>query len=78
MGVTVYVADGCSFCVHAKQLLDKKSIHYAVVNISKRPEKAQEMFLTTGKRTVPQIFIDDEHIGVIEIFNLFLKNNLNN
>ena len=64
MGITVYVADGCSHCVHAKQLLDTKNVYYTAINISKKPEKAQEMFLATGKRTVPQVFIDDIHIGV--------------
>lgn len=62
--VEVYTTDYCPYCVRAKQLLDVKGVDYTEVDVSgdddariKLVEKAQ------GRRTVPQIFINDQPIG---------------
>ncbi|HPQ50501.1 MAG: glutaredoxin 3 [Alphaproteobacteria bacterium] len=62
--VEVYTADYCPYCVRAKQLLDVKDVDYFVIDVTTDDaarvalvEKAQ------GRRTVPQIFINDKPIG---------------
>jgi glutaredoxin 3 len=62
--VTVYSTTVCPYCVRAKMLLDKKGATYEEINLSKNPELRDEMLEKTGgKRTVPQIFIGDKHVG---------------
>jgi glutaredoxin 3 len=62
--VTVYSKSSCPYCVHAKNLLDQKGVHYENIDVGQNPEKAFEMIRkSAGKRTVPQIFIEEEHIG---------------
>jgi glutaredoxin 3 len=47
----------------AKRLLDKKGVGYTEINVDAQPGLREEMMLKTKRRTVPQIFIDDRHIG---------------
>lgn len=47
----------------AKRLLDKKNSHYREINVDAKPELRQEMMLKTKRRTVPQIYIGDYHVG---------------
>lgn len=62
--VEIYTKFGCPFCARAKALLDAKGVDYAENEISTDPDKRQEMLQrASGKTTVPQIFIDGEHIG---------------
>jgi glutaredoxin 3 len=62
--VTVYSTTVCPYCVRAKMLLDKKGATYQEINLTKNPEKREEMLQKTGgKRSVPQIFIGDKHVG---------------
>lgn len=62
--VEIYTWTYCPFCIRAKALLDKKGVEYQEYNLdgdeSARDEMAQR---ANGKRSVPQIFIDDLHIG---------------
>lgn len=61
--VTMYVTNYCPYCVSAKALLTKRGIEFNVVDVTNDPEKRDWLVKTTGRRTVPQIFIGDEAVG---------------
>ncbi len=62
--VTVYMGPMCAFCDATKRLLTKKNIPYNEINIAIEEDKMKEMIKkSNGKRTIPQIFIEDLHIG---------------
>ena len=62
--VTVYMGPMCAFCDAAKRLLTKKNIPYKEINVALEEDKMEEMIKkSNGMRTVPQIFIDGQHIG---------------
>ena len=63
--VEIYVWSACPFCIRALQLLERKEIHYAKYVIDD-DENARELMADRtgcGRRSVPQIFINDEHVG---------------
>jgi len=65
--VTVYMGPMCTFCDAAKRLLTKKNIPYKEINIALDEVKREEMLKkSNGKRTIPQIFIEDYHVGGYE------------
>ena len=65
--VTVYMGPMCVFCDAAKRLLTKKNIPYKEINIALDEVKREEMLKkSNGKRTIPQIFIEDFHVGGYE------------
>jgi glutaredoxin 3 len=62
--VQIYSTPVCPYCVRAKSLLKSKGQSYEEVDISINPQVRDEMMAKAGgRRTVPQIFIDDKHIG---------------
>ena len=62
--VEIYSKFMCPYCARAKRLLDGKGIAYEEHDISMGGEKRAEMLQRAqGRHTVPQIFIDDRHIG---------------
>ena len=61
--IEVYSGHSCPWCSRAKALLESKGLDYKEISISKDLVKALEMIERSGRRTVPQIFIDDEPIG---------------
>ena len=62
--VLVYMGQMCSYCDAAKRLLNKKNIPYKEINVALEEDKMEEMIKkSNGMRTVPQIFIDGQHIG---------------
>lgn len=61
--IVVYSADYCPYCRRARALLDRKGAHYTVLDVNRDPALWGEMTARTGRDTVPQIFIDDRHIG---------------
>lgn len=66
--IVVYSTKVCPYCRNAKQLLDKKGLSYEEILIDDEdPEQAEkkrnEMIARSGRRTVPQIFINDQSIG---------------
>ncbi len=61
--ILIYSKDNCPYCVWAKQLLDTKQARYEEVRIDLIPGKREEMEQLSGRRTVPQIFINDQAIG---------------
>jgi len=61
--VTVYSTNSCGYCVRAKALLSKLGIKFEEVDVSSDADKRAWLVQTTGRRTVPQIFIKGEPIG---------------
>ena len=62
--VEIYTRGFCSYCFRAKKLLDSKGIDYLEHEVSYGGPDRQDMIQRAGGRTtVPQIFIDDRHIG---------------
>jgi len=61
--VTVYGTGNCPFCVMAKRLLDGKGVRPAEIDVGADRARLAEMLTRSGRRTVPQIFIGERHIG---------------
>lgn len=62
--VEIYTKTGCPYCARAKALLDQKGVAYNEREISGDPQARQEMLgRANGRTTVPQVFIDGEHVG---------------
>lgn len=61
--VTMYSSDNCGYCVLAKRLLAKRGIAPREINLDMQPALRADLMARTGRRTVPQIFIGDQHIG---------------
>lgn len=59
----MYAADGCTYCVRARSLLGSKGVAVEEIDVEAVPGAHAEMLARCGRGTVPQIFIDDEHIG---------------
>ncbi|MET1218114.1 MAG: glutaredoxin 3 [Glaciecola sp.] len=76
--VELYTKDYCPFCKHALALLDSKGVSYINNEIQQEPSLRPVMIERAGGRTtVPQIFIDDVHIGGCDdLFALESQNKL--
>jgi len=62
--VVMYSTAVCPYCVRAEQLLKARGVeNIEKVRIDQDPEQRAAMIERTGRRTVPQIFIGDEHVG---------------
>ena len=60
----MYSGPMCNFCEAAKRLLDRNNLKYEVIDISSGDGIRDEMIKkSNGKRTIPQIFFDDYHVG---------------
>jgi len=61
--IMMYTKENCSYCARAKQLLNAKNLTFQEIRVDQNPEKLEEMIQRSGRRTVPQIFINDKAIG---------------
>ena len=61
--ILIYTSTICPYCIMAKRLLDKKGATYNELNIDIKPRLRKEMMQRTNRRTVPQIYIGEQHIG---------------
>jgi len=62
--IIIYTAKICPYCIKAKNLLESKGVSYQELLIDSNPELAMEAVKKSeGKKTVPQIFIDDFYVG---------------
>jgi glutaredoxin 3 len=61
--VVIYTSAGCPYCMDAKKLLDKKGVKYQEIPVDKDADKLSEMVKLSGRRSVPQIFINNKPIG---------------
>jgi len=74
--VTVYMGPMCAFCDAAKRLLTRNNILYKEINIALEEGKMDEMLnKSNGKRTIPQIFFDEYHVGGFEELRALEKEN---
>ena len=62
--ITVYSGPMCNFCDAAKRLLSRNNLNYNEIDISTKESLRDEMTKrANGRRTIPQIFFDDYHVG---------------
>ena len=62
--ITMYTGPMCNFCDAAKRLFTRNNLSYKEIDISTKDGLREEMIKkANGKRTIPQIFFDDQHIG---------------
>ncbi|NEP87797.1 MAG: glutaredoxin 3 [Okeania sp. SIO2C2] len=62
--VEIYTWSSCPFCISAKALLDKKQVTYQEYAIDGNDLEREKMAVrANGRRSLPQIFINDQHIG---------------
>jgi len=62
--VKMYTTAVCPYCIRAKQILKSKGVdQIEEIRIDMQPEERMKMMEITGRRTVPQIFIGDTHVG---------------
>ncbi len=60
----MYATAVCPYCVNAERLLNNKGVtRITKIRVDLDPEKRAEMMQRTGRRTVPQIYIGDRHVG---------------
>jgi len=62
--IVMYCTEVCPYCVNAERLLSSKGVtEIEKIRIDLQPELREPMMQRTGRRTVPQIYIDDFHVG---------------
>jgi glutaredoxin 3 len=61
--VKIYSSKFCGYCVAAERLFSSKGVSYQLIKVDEDPEMFRVMTETTGRRTVPQIFIGEHHVG---------------
>jgi len=62
--IEIYTGPFCGYCARAKRLLESKNAPYTEIDVSADDGLREKMIQRAGgRRTVPQIFIDDRHIG---------------
>ena len=61
--VTIYLTGWCPYCARARALLGEKRASFKEIDIDDDPQLREEMIARSGRRTVPQIFIGDQHVG---------------
>ena len=62
--ITMYTGPMCNFCEAAKRLFSRNNLKYREIDISLKDGLRDEMIKkANGKRTIPQIFFDDRHVG---------------
>jgi glutaredoxin 3 len=62
--VKMYTTAVCPYCIRAKQILKAKGVEQIEeIRIDMQPEERMKMMEITGRRTVPQIFIGETHVG---------------
>ncbi|WP_417701657.1 glutaredoxin 3 [Pseudomonas sp.] len=61
--VTLYTTGHCPYCVNAKTLLRRKGVTYEEIDVGSSPQRLAEMLQRSNRRSVPQIFIGEHHVG---------------
>jgi glutaredoxin 3 len=65
--ILMYTTSVCPYCINAERLLTSKGVkEINKIRVDLQPELRIEMMQKTGRRTVPQIYIDEQHIGGFE------------
>ena len=63
IGVTLYTTRFCPYCIRARSLLDEKGVLYSEIAVDNDPQLRREMMARSGRTTVPQIWVGEQHIG---------------
>ena len=61
--VTMYMSEWCPYCRRARGLLTGKNVKFSEINVEDDLKFREEMIARSNRRTVPQIFIGDRHVG---------------
>lgn len=61
--IIVYSTSYCPYCVRAKELLTRKGLSFTEILVDEDEQKREEMIERSNRMTVPQIFIDEQHVG---------------
>ncbi|MEP7243651.1 MAG: glutaredoxin 3 [Gammaproteobacteria bacterium] len=61
--IVMYATGWCGYCARARRLLESRKVEFEEIDVDARPEARAEMFARSGRRTVPQIFIGETHVG---------------
>ena len=61
--IKIYSTQFCGYCVAAERLLQNKGVEYDLVKVDEDPKMFEHMMEITGRRSVPQIFIGERHVG---------------
>jgi glutaredoxin 3 len=61
--IVMYVTGWCPYCQRVRGLLAKKGLEFTEIDVDEDGKLRQEMIARSGRRTVPQIFIGDKHVG---------------
>jgi len=61
--IVMYTTNWCPYCERARRLLKAKGARFEEIDVESAAEKRAEMQARSGRRTVPQIFIGDTHVG---------------
>jgi glutaredoxin 3 len=61
--IVIYLTGWCPYCERARALLSKKSLAFREIDVNDGPKLREEMIARSGRRTVPQIFIGEKHVG---------------
>jgi glutaredoxin 3 len=61
--IIIYSGRFCGYCTAAERLFQSKKAEYELIKVDENPEQFEHMMEITGRRTIPQIFIDDYHVG---------------
>ena len=61
--VVIYLTGWCPYCQRVRGLLAKKGLEYTEIDVDEDAKLREEMIARSGRRTVPQIFIGDKHVG---------------
>ena len=67
--VEVYTTDYCPYCLRAKDLLKRKNIDFTEIQMTTDQQRIDLVKKANGRKTVPQIFINDQHIGGFDDLN---------
>src|ERR1044072_1419676 len=61
--VVMYATGWCGYCARARALLESKNVPFEEIDVDAQPGAREEMMKRSGRRTVPQIFIGETHVG---------------
>jgi len=73
--ITIFHKDYCPYCRNAKQILKAYGLTYQAIEVSNNPAEFAKMLARSGRRTVPQIFFGDTHIGGHDDLLQHIRNN---
>lgn len=71
--ILIYTTNTCPYCIMAKKLLQDKQLSYTEIRVDLDDEEREKMINLSGRRTVPQIFINEELIGGYDDLYAYFK-----